>query len=202
MMRLYDNPASPFCRKVKVLLHEVGKTGEVEIAFVVGHPLAPEKMPVDENPLGKIPCLAREDGPAIYDSRAICRYLDSLYGARLYPETCLWEVLTLEATADGIMDAAVLMVYEGRARPEELRYPAWVEAQWVKIARTLDAVENRWMEQLSGPLDIGQLAMGCALGYLDFRHDARKWRDGRSALAKWHETISSRPSMEATIPSA
>jgi len=202
MMQLYDNPASPFCRKVQVLLHETGQTGDVETVYAVGHPLAPEKMPLAQNPLGKIPALVREDGPAIYDSRVICRFLDARAGAGLYPESHLWDVLTLEATADGIMDAAVLMVYEVRARPEELRYQAWVDAQWDKVARGLDAIGARWMGHLAGRLDMGQIAIACALGYLDFRHDARGWRQGRNELAAWYEEFAKRPSMVATVPTA
>ena len=202
MMRLYDNPASPFCRKVKVVLYETGQLDEVELAFAVGHPLAPEQMPLTENPLGKIPALVRGDGPAIYDSRVICRFLDSRAGGGLYPGTRLWEILTLEATADGIMDAAVLMVYERRSRPEEYYYQPWVDAQWEKIKRTLGALEARWMSHLAGPLDMGQIAVGCALGYLDFRHGDHDWRHGHAALAEWYAEFALRESMEATVPSA
>jgi len=199
-MQLFDNPASPFCRKVRVLLHETERLDEVELAFSIGHPLATQRMPTRINPLGKIPTLVRDDGPALYDSRVICRYLDARFGAGLYPATRIWEVLTLEATADGIMDAAVLMVYEGRARPEDIRYAPWVDAQWDKIARALDALEARWAAHLAGPLDMGHVALGCALGYLDFRLDARGWRRGRDGLAAWYATFAQRPSMAATAP--
>ncbi len=202
VLQLHDNPASPYCRKVKVLTHEAGRVDDIEIVYAVGHPLAPEKMPVTHNPLGKIPALVRADGPAIYDSRVICRYLDDRFGAGLYPARRVWEVLTLEATADGIMDAAILMVYENRCRPEEIRYGAWVEAQWAKITRALDAISARWMSHLAGPVDMGQIAVGCALGYLDFRHGGRDWRSGREALAEWFETFAKRASMVATVPTA
>jgi glutathione S-transferase len=201
-MQLLDSPASPFCRKVRVLLHETGLIGEVDIVGVANAPLAPDAQNKAKNPLGKIPTLVRADGPAIYDSRVICRFLDAKAGANLYPERSLWETLTLEATADGIMDAAVLMVYETRVRPEEMRSADWVEAQWGKVARALDAIEGRWISHLRGPLDMAQIAVGCALGYLDFRHDARNWRAGRPSLAAWYDGFSSRPSMEATVPTA
>ena len=77
MLQLHDNPFSPFCRKVQVLLHESGQKDDVEILYAVGTALAPEKMPTAHNPLGKIPTLVRDDGHAIYDSRVICRYLDA-----------------------------------------------------------------------------------------------------------------------------
>jgi glutathione S-transferase len=148
------------------------------------------------NPLGKIPTLERAGGPALYDSRVICRYLDDLAGGRLYPEKPrLWETLTLEATAHGVAEAAVLMVYEERLRPEEARSEAWVEGQWAKVARALDALEARWMSHLAGPLDMGQIATGCALGYLDFRHGRRDWRAGRPALAAWEAKFAARPAM-------
>lgn len=202
-MQLFHNPASPFCRKVDVLLHECGHFDDVEAVSAGGHPTATgadANMPVSQNPLGKIPTLVRADGPALYDSRVICRYLDHLYSAGLYPENRLWDTLTLEATADGIMDAAILMVYETRSRPEDKRSPDWVEAQWSKVTRGLDALEARWMSHLRGRLDMGQIAVGCALAYLDFRHPNRDWRSGRAALTEWEAEFALRPSMEATKP--
>lgn len=199
-MKLYTNPASPFCRKVEVVLLETGLTDHVTKTEVAGHPTDPGTMPVDVNPAGKIPVLSREDGPALYDSRVICRYLDSLAESALYPESRLWEVLTLEATGDGICEAAVLMVYENRSRPESARHAPWVEAQWSKVTRALDALEARWMSHLKGPLNMGQIAVGCALGYLDFRHPDRDWRGDRPALAAWFATFSERPSMARTSP--
>ena len=200
MMKLFHTPASPFVRKVMVTLIETGQQEDVTLVSVAGSPTASEQMPLAQNPLGKIPTLIRESGPAIYDSRVICRFFDHRAGGRLYPDSHLWETLTLEATADGIMDAAVLIVYESRCRPEEKRSEDWVESQWDKIARALDALEGRWMSHLSGPLDMGQIAVGCALGYLDFRHGARDWRKGREALAAWYEGFAGRPAMQATEP--
>ena len=160
-------------------------------------------MPLAQNPLGKIPALERPDGPAIYDSRVICRYLDERAGGKMYPEgRRLWDTLTLEATADGILDAAILMVYEVRVRPEDKRFEAWTEGQWGKVARSLDALNDRWMAHLSGPVDAGQIAVGCALGYIDFRHGDRNWRRGREALTTWYEGFAERPSMKATQPPA
>ncbi|MET4128997.1 glutathione S-transferase [Roseovarius sp. MBR-6] len=199
-MQLISSPASPFVRKVRVLLHETGLATQVEELPVATTALATAPEAMAANPLGKIPALLRADGPAIYDSRVICRYLDAKAGAALYPEARLWEVLTLEATADGIMESGVLMVYETRLRPEGARSEPWVEAQWAKIARALDALEERWMSHLAGPLDMGQIAVACALGYLDFRHDARGWRDGHPALAAWYEGFAARDSMAQTAP--
>ncbi len=200
-LRLHQSPASPFVRIVGVALREAGLEGRVEMVAATGTALDPGSIPVALNPLGKIPTLERAEGPALYDSRVICRYLDDLAGGRLYPGAPrLWETLTLEATAHGIAEAAVLMVYEERLRPEGARSGAWVEGQWTKVARALDAVEARWMSHLAGPLDMAQIATGCALGYLDFRHGARDWRAGRPALAAWEAKFGTRRSMTATRP--
>ena len=200
-MRLYHSPTSPFVRKVTVALKELGLSYQVELVPASGNPLDPGSVPLGRNPIGKVPVLERADGPALYDSRVICRYLDELAGGRLYPaKPRLWETLTLEATADGILDAAVLMVYENRLRPDGARSPAWVEGQWQKIARALEAVEGRWIAHLAGPLDMGQIAMGCALGYLDFRHSARDWRAGHPALAAWEARFAERPAMQESKP--
>ena len=201
MLRLYTSPTTPFGRKAMVLILEAGLADQVEIAQATGSPLDSSKMPLSQNPLGKIPALERGDGPAVYDSRVICRYLDDRAGAGLYPPAPrLWETLTLEATADGMIEAAILMLYEGRLRPEEKRFDGWVEGQWAKIARALDTLEGRWMSHLNGPLDMGQIAIGVALSYLDFRFDARGWRQGRPELARWHEAFAARESMAATVP--
>lgn len=202
-MRLYQSPASPFARKVRVVVREAGLADRVEEVLATGTAVVPGSMPVDRNPLGKIPTLEREDGPALYDSRVICRYLDALAGSGLYPEPPrLWDTLTLEATGDGIAEAALLMVYEGRIRPEPMQYGPWVEAQWDKVARALDALEDRWIAHLAGPLDIGQIAVATALGYLDFRHADRAWREGRPQLAAWEARMAARPSLVATRPVA
>ncbi|MEY4871202.1 MAG: hypothetical protein RLZZ563_532 [Pseudomonadota bacterium] len=200
-MRLYFSPTSPYVRKVVVLLHETGMRDRVELVSGSGTPIDASKAPLDANPLGKVPALERPDGPALYDSRVICQYLDAEAGAGLYPNGARrWDTLTVEATGDGILDAALLMVYEWRIRPEDMRYAPWVEGQWAKVDRALDVLETRWMAHLDAPLDMGQIAVACALGYLDFRHDARGWRTGRPHLAAWEARFAARPSMQATVP--
>lgn len=200
-MRLFHSPASPYARKPRVLLLECGQPDAVTLEQATGSPLDSSAMPTAHNPLGKIPVLQRDDGVALFDSRVICRYLDAQTGAGFYPEPpALWDSLTLEALADGIIDAAILIVYEGRLRPPERRSEAWIEAQWAKVARALDALEAGWTGHLEGPLDIGQIALGCALGYLDFRHRERGWRRGRPQLAAWAERFLARRSMRETMP--
>jgi len=200
-MRLYHSPASPFVRKVIVTLHETGQLDAVALVPAAGTPLEPGTIPLALNPLGKLPCLERPDGPALYDSRVICRYLDDRAGGGLYPEKPrLWDTLTLEATGDGVTEAALAIVYEARLRPEQHRRADIIEAQWAKAARALDALEARWMANLAGPIDAGQIAVGCGLGYIDFRIPDRDWRGSRPALAAWFAGFGARPSMAATKP--
>ncbi len=196
-MKLIMSPPSPFARKARVLLRETGLIDRVEEVEVSSTPLnsAPEILAA--NPLGKIPALIREDGPAIYDSRVITRYLDDVANANLYPKGSLYEVLTLEATADAIMDVTVGMIYGQRFREDA---PEWVEAQWGKAARGIAAINSRWMSHLKGPLNMAQIATSCALAYLDLRHDARNWRDGNEALSAWQADFEARDSMQATKP--
>lgn len=201
-MQLFTSATTPFGRKVMVQVLESGLSDRVEMIWVSGSPLDPGSMPLDHNPLGKIPALIPDGSDmAIYDSRVICRYLDQICGAGLYPEgDVLWPVLTLEATADGVLEAALLMVYESRLRPEGLRHAPWVEGQWAKVARALDAVESRWMGVLEGPLTMAHVALGVALGYLDFRHADRDWRQGRPRLSAWEAGFDARSSMVQNRP--
>ncbi|MEL6587430.1 MAG: glutathione S-transferase family protein, partial [Pseudomonadota bacterium] len=173
---------------------------EIEVRDVTASPMGGDADLNVANPSGKIPVLLRDDDVAIYDSRVICRFLDVHGNGGLYPEALLWPVLTLEANADAIMEAAVGIVYEKRLRPEALWWPDWHDAQWAKVARSLDALEGPSMDLLTGSLNMAQIAVGCALGYLDLRHGDRAWRDGRPALADWMAAFSARPSMQATAP--
>ena len=201
-MQLIMSPASPFVRKVRVLVRETGLDHQVEEVEVATSPLKPADTALAANPTGKIPALVRGDGPAIYDSRVICRYLDARAGGDLYPLTRLWEVLTLEATADAMMDAAVAMVYQARFVGSDGPNGDWINAQWGKVTGALSAIEDRWMSHLAGPMDAAHIAVGCALGYLDFRHGDRDWRGAVPTLAGWYAEFAQRPSMEATDPQA
>ncbi|MEO9895327.1 MAG: glutathione S-transferase [Paracoccaceae bacterium] len=198
-MKLLMSPASPFVRKVLVLLHETKQFDDVAMQTVQAGVGSTEAALKAANPVGKIPALVRDEGPTLYDSRVICRFFDARAGAGLYPEND-WDSLVLESTADALMDAAVLMVYEMRFRPEEKQSPEWVENQWIKVEGALNALNSRWLSHLEAPLDIGHIAVASALGYLDFRHDARNWRVGRDGLANWFERFSERESMRATAP--
>jgi glutathione S-transferase len=200
-MKLYYSPTSPYVRKVMVLLRETGQLADVELITASGTPLAPADELLAKNPLTKVPALERPDGPTLFDSRVICAYLDDRAKGGLYPEGAgRWDTLTLEALADGILDAALLMTYEARLRPEDKQMQEWADGQWAKIARACAALNARWMSHLAGPLDMGQITVGCALGYVDLRHDARGWRQGNDALGAWFEIFDSRDAMAVTRP--
>lgn len=203
-MKLFHAPASPFVRKVMIALHETNLLDQVTTVPVTVSPVASGDIVPDQNPLGKIPCLVLADGTSLYDSRVITRYLASLApDAGLYPDgNALWKTLTLEATADGLMEAAVLMTYEMRIRPENMVYETWLDAQWLKIDRSLSALEAEWMPHLNGPKTMGVFAIAAALGYIDFRHNARNWRENHPVLAAWEAEISQHPTLVATAPAA
>lgn len=199
-MKLIMSPTSPYVRKVRVMIRETNLMDAVEEVEVTTTAFAPDATAVSANPLGKIPALVRTDGPTLYDSRVITRFLNDHAGTDLYPAARLWDILTLEATADGIKDATVSMAYEVRLRPAAEQSQNWIEAQWIKANRAIDAINDRWMSHLHGPLNMAQIATACALCYVDLRHDARSWRDGRTALADWHGTFVERQSMIDTDP--
>ena len=199
-MKLFHSPASPFVRKVMAVAHELGQSEQIELLAISTSPVATHGELRAANPLGTLPCLVRDDGPAIYDSRVITRYLNDKAGGRLYPEARIWDVLTLEATADGLMEACVLMVYEHRVRPADMVFDGWIEAQWGKALGAVQAINERWMGHLAGPVDAGHIAVACALGYIDFRHGDRDWRSEAPELAAWFKTFAERESMQATRP--
>lgn len=200
-MKLFYSPTSPYVRKVMVLLHETGQLDDVDLMGAVTSPIESNEALKSKNPLAKVPALERADGPTLFDSRVICAYLDARGSHGLYPEgPARFDTLTLEALADGILDAALAMTYEMRLRPEDKRWEDWIEAQWAKIERACASLNGMWMTHLSGPLDMGQIAVACALGYVDFRHDARGWRKGNPALADWYAAFSERESMVKTRP--
>ncbi|MFQ6546784.1 glutathione S-transferase [Aestuariibius sp. 2305UL40-4] len=200
-MQLLTADASPFARKVRVLIREANLLDAVEEVPVMTGPTAPDPTVVAANPLGKIPTLLRSDGPAIYDSRVITRFLNDHAATGFYPANRLWDVLTLEATADAMMEASVLRVYEGRVRPEGMRSEDWLEAQKGKADRALSVIEARWMSLMEGPLHMGQIAVGCALGYLDLRFPDEDWRGSNPTLAAWAASFAEREAMDATQPS-
>ena len=199
-MRLLYSPTSPYVRKVVVCAAEMGLSDRIELV-----PSGPQNAAElrQDNPLGKVPALVTDTGEALYDSPVICEYLDSLHdGETLFPATgeARWRALRVQALGDGVLDAALLVVMEGRRPEESERSPGFVEFQKRKIGDALDALEGDAGE-LGAAFDIGAVTVGCALGYLDFRLGEDGWRTGRPGLAAWYEDIAKRPSMAASTPS-
>jgi len=203
MMKLMYAPQSPFARKVRIAAIELGLDGEIEPVLQA---VAPTKENADYaalvNPLRKIPALILDDGQAVYDSTVICEYLDGLAGGgKIIPAAGpdRLETLTRHALAQGMMEAAVLVRYETWLRPEEYRWSDYVDDQWDRVESGLDWIESN-AKGLEGPINIAHIALGCLLGYIDFRWPDAGWRDGRSRLSTWSDWIARRDSFKKTAP--
>lgn len=196
MLILRSSPTSPFGRKIKIAIAELGLDDRIEI--VPADTNDPAESLRRQNPLGKVPTLVFEDGTTLFDSRVIAEYLDHLAGgSRLFSEgEARFAQLRLQALADGICDAGLLQVYETRLRTVEMRNAAWVDNQAGKVARALAALESA-PPAYDRPR-IGEIALACALGYLDLRFEGR-WRAGHPALVAWLGAFASTvPAFEAT----
>ena len=198
-MELFYTPRSPFVRKVRVCLIELGLHDRVKFNQMdLQHP-APELSA--NNPLGKVPTLITDEGLAIFDSTLICEYLDNLDAApKLFPSSgpARWVALRRQALANGILDALTARRHEAR-RPEAERSPSEMQKQQVKSKRGLATLEKE-SAQFSSDITIGEIVIGCCLGYLDFRFANEPWRPNCPGLAKWFEVFSQRRSMAETIP--
>lgn len=200
-MKIFYSQASPFVRKCLVTAHELGLSERIEFVPAAAHPVNRDRSIVAQNPLGKVPTLIADDGTVLYDSRVICEYLDALGGGKLIPRAApaRWRVLVEQSLADGIMDAAVLARYEKAVRPEALRWSDWLAGQLDKVSCGLAALE-RHAAGFSDRVDLGTIAFGCALGYLDFRFPAIAWRDRHANLARLGDKLFARQSFQDTRP--
>ncbi|MEK1941838.1 MAG: glutathione S-transferase N-terminal domain-containing protein [Pseudomonas sp.] len=201
-MQLIHAPASPFARKVRVMAHETGLLSRMQLLDTAVLPTSLNAQVNALNPLGKVPVLLTDNGEALFDSRVICEYLDSLHDKPpLYPvdAPARWRSLRLAAVADGLLDAALLVRYERAVRPTEQQWDAWVDGQTGKIQRALLTLEAQ-AGDLQGTLDIAQITVACALGYLDFRFAELDWRSAAPALAAFHAVFATRDSMRLTAP--
>ena len=198
-MKLYHSPTTPFGRKVMVHLIETGQAKDVTVIAVAGTPTSPGTMPVDQNPLGKIPALVTDEGEAIYDSRVICEYLNDLGGGTLFPREGIdkWQALRWHAFGDGLLDAAILWRNE-RERLQPLQ--TLIDAFDLKTRTSLRQLDDEAQALAETPFSIGHIAVACALGYLDYRFDALGWRSHAPRLAEWEADLRKRPSMQQTEP--
>ena len=198
-MKLLFSPTSPYVRKCLVVARELGLDGRIALLPANAHPVNRDANLVASNPLGKVPTFITDDGQVLYDSRVICEYLNDLGSGNLFPAggAQRWEALTLHALADGMLDAALLARYEDAVRPEALRWPEWRAGQVDKLETSLAHLEAR-PALLQDRLDIGSLALACAIWYLDLRYADLAWRGRYPKVAAWYQTFSQRPSLQAS----
>lgn len=200
MLTLRSSPPSPFGRKVKIAAAVLGLSGDIRVEKTDTND--PADTIRKQNPLGKIPALILEDGTVLFDSPLLLEYLDTRAGGgKILPanSAARWQALSLQATADGIMDAALLQVYETRFRPEEGRSEKWTAYQQDKVTRALAVLEKSPPPVPAMP-NVGHIALACALGYLDLRFES-KWRTQYPKLVKWLDEFAARvPAFEATKP--
>jgi glutathione S-transferase len=198
-LRLHWSPKSPYVRKVMVCAHELGLVDRLQLVRSVAAMLTPNAQLMQDNPLSKIPTLVLDDGVALFDSAVICEYLDDLAGGALFPRqgAARWQALRWQALGDGLLDALILWRNE---RERALPLAALVDAFEVKVAACLRQLDAQAQALADAPLSIGQVAVGCALGYLDYRFDALAWRHGAPRLADWFSGLRARPSFQATEP--
>lgn len=203
-MKLHYSSASPYVRKVMVTAIETGLDKKIEQVPATVTPIKPNADVARDNPLMKVPTLVADGGEVLFDSRVICEYLDSLHdGRKLIPASGgeRWRVLRLQALGDGILDAGLLTRYEQVLRPAERQWSDWLSGQTTKVTQGLDMLESE-ADLLSGPINLGQIAVACAIGWLEFRKPAGDIRAGRPKLFKWYDEFVKRPSMQATLPKA
>lgn len=200
-MKLVGSYTSPYVRKARVVLAEK----KIDCEFVIDSPWLEDTGVPAVNPLGKIPVLVLDDDTRLFDSRVIVEYLDGVApNNKLLPSIARERALVKrwEALADGMTDAAVTMVLESR-RSEAERSAGWIERHRAKVDRALVALsddlgEGVWCQ--GNGISLADVAVGCALGYLDFRFPDIDWRERHANLAKLQEKLIQRPSLADTVP--
>jgi glutathione S-transferase len=203
-MKLIGSTSSPYVRKVRIVMAEK----KLDYEFVNEDVWSPESTIAQSNPLGKVPCLVMEGGEALFDSRVIVEYLDTLSPVgKLIPAMGREraEVKTWEALADGVLDASVLARLEANwtGRSKAQRSQAWIDRQLSKVHSSLKAMSQGLGEKpfCAGIyLSLADIAVGCALGYVEFRFGEIDWRGNYPNLAKLHEKLAQRQSFADTKP--
>jgi glutathione S-transferase len=199
-MKLYTSAASPFARKVRMVIHELGLTDLVEEVPTDAFKASEDFLAA--NPLSKLPTLVTDRGESLPDSSLIVEYLLTRgRGLVALPRgKARWAALRQAQLADGIMVAATAAIFEKR-RPPEFVFQGFIDRQIAAINRSLDAIEAEAGElHAEEAVSIVEITVAAALGYLDLRHPQLAWRDGRQRLAAWYAQFAQRPSMLATAP--
>lgn len=198
-MRLHWSPKSPYVRKVMVCALELGLADRIERIRSVAAMLRPNEQLMADNPLSKIPTLVLDDGSTLFDSAVICEYLDEQAGGTLFPREGpgKWRALRWQALGDGLLDALILWRNE---RERQAPLQALIDAFERKTWAVLSQLEDEGAALAQDGLSIGQVTIGCALGYLDYRFDALAWRSRAPRLAQWFAELAARPSFRATEP--
>jgi glutathione S-transferase len=200
-MKLFGTPTSPYVRKVRIVLAEK----KLDYQFILEDVASPDTQIAEINPLGKVPCLVMDDGMAIYDSSVIVEYLDTLSPvAKLIPPSGREraEIRRWEALADGVMDAAVLVRLEGK-RPARQQSKDWMRHHMGKVETGLVAMSKGLGEKpfcAGNHYSLADIAVGAALGWLDFRFPDMAWRDAFPNLAVLFAKLSERASFKDTVP--
>jgi glutathione S-transferase len=201
-MKLIGSLASPYVRKVRVVMAEK----KLDYELILENVWAPDTTILQSNPLGKVPCLVMEDGGAMFDSRVIVEYLDTLTPVgKLIPPNGREraEVKCWEALADGVLDAGLLIRLERTQRPPQQQSPEWIKRQMDKVTAGLKAMSAGLKDKpfcTGNHYTLADVAVGCALGWLSFRFPEIDWRDTYPDLAKLFDKLSERPSFKDTVP--
>ncbi|MBP0496560.1 glutathione S-transferase family protein [Pararoseomonas indoligenes] len=197
-MKLHWSPRSPFVRKVMIAAHELGLADRIRTVRTVVRMGKPNDDLLPDNPLSKIPTLVLDDGTVLFDSLTIIEYLDDLAGGALFPpKPARFEALTRHALGNGLLDLLILFRNE-RDKPADRQTAEWLDSFAAKTRASLDRLEREAPALSARPFDVGHIAIGCALSYLDFRFADMDWRAEHPAIAAWHEEFSARPSVRGT----
>ena len=198
-MKGFATPSSPYARKVRMAAIETGQRDLIEWRMLTREE-RPKVVP-PFNPLGKVPVVVLDSGEALYDSPVICAYVDSLHdGRKLIPDEAegRWRALRLEALGDGLTESVVGIALE-QAKPAGERTPALLERHGGKVASALAALEAE-AATFRDTLTMGEIAVACALGYMEYRTVSPGWRETYPKLADWYNALANRPSFAETLP--
>lgn len=197
-MKLYYSPASPYARKIRVLVRELGLLPKLE--EIVADPFANDPVFLALNPLGKIPCLVLDNGESLFDSDVIALYLDANSGqSSVFPAgAARWHLEKLHSLCAGLLDSAVALRVE-KTKPAEQQSPLWGERHRLAMTRGLAYLDSQWATVPAG-VTIIAISAACVLGYLDFRHGELDWRGACPQLAVWYAEFSRRPGFRESAP--